>query len=852
MACSHPGGREGSVCSPLAFLWGTNLRLGCVALVGLYGLLVGLFGLGSVASTEPRLLGTATVQQAWRSERAELEARLLVTEQLVAGRSGLATAHLDSLAPSSEDPGMNPAAFSWFALIYDDLRQPMPAPSIVAIGTAVANSSSWHAVPQQAPRLAGDFSCDCMFRGEREGGYTRQVGPSVDTAIMTTVLSTNRVDSRSFSSRRCAFRRTHTSTDPIRLLCIRLALPLNLFLPSRFAPGTKLMVGVSTRASWPAGVFLRDCTFWDCKGGVLIINRQQVGPLVNTPATTTATGINHVDSGRFSSRCCTFRRTHTSADPIRILCIRLALTLTLSRPPGFASCARLMVCASPWALQLVVDFSCDCMFWDDRGGGLARQLGPQVDTANIRTVLSTNHVDSRSFSSRCWAFRRTHPSADPIRLLDIRLALPLTLSLPSGFVPSTKLMVGASLRALGPVKDFSFDCMFWDDRGGGLAGQPMGPQVDTANIITVLSTNHVDSRSFSSRCWAFRRTHPSADPIRLLGIRLALPLTLSLPSGFVPSTKLMVGASPRALGLVKDFSCDCMFWDERGGGLVPVDPRVDTATTRTVLSTNRVDSGSFGSGCCAFRRTHTSADPIRLLCIRLALPLTLPLPLRFAPSARLTVGGTPCALWLVGDFSCDCMSWENSGGGLTTQPVSTATMTTVTSANRRDLESFSSRCWTFRRTHTSADPIRVLCTRLALPLTLSLTSRLAPCARLTVDVPTRALWLAGIFLRRKKRCAGVVGTRTDWVLKGEEGGMTTPLLQYVARVDGGGEIFGFGGGGYKESWPWCSLFVGFPSLFVAPSGEKPALRFRPRAVVAGRGVVAVCTRISSQEYVYDK
>ena len=852
MACSHPGGREGSVCSPLAFLWGTNLRLGCVALVGLYGLLVGLFGLGSVASTEPRLLGTATVQQAWRSERAELEARLLVTEQLVAGRSGLATAHLDSLAPSSEDPGMNPAAFSWFALIYDDLRQPMPAPSIVAIGTAVANSSSWHAVPQQAPRLAGDFSCDCMFRGEREGGYTRQVGPSVDTAIMTTVLSTNRVDSRSFSSRRCAFRRTHTSTDPIRLLCIRLALPLNLFLPSRFAPGTKLVVGVSPRASWPAGFFLRDCTFWDCKGGVLIINRQQVGPLVNTPATTTATGINHVDSGRFSSRCCTFRRTHTSADPIRILCIRLALTLTLSRPPGFASCARLMVCASPWALQLVVDFSCDCMFWDDRGGGLAGQLGPQVDTANIRTVLSTNHVDSRSFSLRCWAFRRTHPSADPIRLLDIRLALPLTLSLPSGFVPSTKLMVGASPRALGPVKDFSFDCMFWDDRGGGLAGQPMGPQVDTANIRTVLSTNHVDSRSFSSRCWAFRRTHPSADPIRLLGIRLALPLTLSLPSGFVPSTKLMVGASPRALGLVKDFSCDCMFWDERGGGLVPVDPRVDTATTRTVLSTNRVDSGSFGSGCCAFRRTHTSADPIRLLCIRLALPLTLPLPLRFAPSARLTVGGTPCALWLVGDFSCDCMSWENSGGGLTTQPVSTATMTTVTSANRGDLESFSSRCWTFRRTHTSADPIRVLCTRLALPLTLSLTSRLAPCARLTVDVPTRALWLAGIFLRRKKRCAGVVGTRTDWVLKGEEGGMTTPLLRYVARFDGGGEIFGFGGGGYKESWPWCSLFVGFPSLFVAPSGEKPALRFRPRAVVAGRGVVAVCTRISSQEHVYDK
>ena len=853
MACSHPGGREGSVCSPLPFLWGTNLRLGCVTLVGLYGLLVGLFGLGSVASTEPRLLGTATVQQARRRERAEPKARLLVTELLVAERCGLATTHLDSLAPSSEDPGMNPAAFSCFALIYDDLRQPIPAPGIVAIETAVANSSRC-AVPQQAPRPAGDCSCGCMFWGERGGGHTRQpVGPSVDAAIMTTVLSTNRVDSRSFSSRSCAFRRTHTSTDPIRLLCIRLALPLTLSLPSRFAPGTKLMVAVSPRAPWFAGDFSRDCTFLGCRGGVLTINRQPVGPLVSTAAITTATVINHVDSGSFSSRCCTFRRTHTSADLIRILCIRLALTLTLSRPPGFASCARLMVCVSPCALWLVGDFLCDCMFWDDRGGGLTGQpMGPQVDTANIRTVLSTNHVDSRSFSPRCWAFRRTHPSANPIRLLYIRLALPLTLSLPSGFVPSTKLVVGASLRALGLVKDFSCDCMFWDDRGGGLTAQPMGPQVDTANMRTVLSTNHVDSRSFSSRCWAFRRTHPSADPIRLLGIRLALPLTLSLPSGFVPSTKFMVGASPRALGLVKDFSCDCMFWDERGGGLAPVGPRVDTATIRTVLSTNRVDSGSFSSGCCAFRRTHTSADPIRLLCIRLALPLTLPLPLRFAHSARLTVGGTPCALWLVGGFSCDCMFWENSGEGLTTQPVGTATMTTAMSTNRMDLESFSSRCWTFRRIHTSADPIRVLCTRLALPLTLSLTSRLAPRARLTVDVPTRAFWLAGIFLRRKKRCAGVVGTRTDWVLKGEEGGMTTPLLQYVAQFDGGGEIFGFGGGGYKESWSWCSLFVEYPSLFVATSGEKPALRFRPRAVVAGRGVEAVCTRISSQEYVYDK
>ena len=178
----------------------------------------------------------------------------------------------------------------------------------------------------------------------------------------------------------------------------------------------------------------------------------------------------------------------------------------------------------------------------------------------------------------------------------------------------------------------------------------------------------------------------------------------------------------------------------------------------------------------------------------------------------------------LGIFSCDCMFWKNRGGGFTRQqvgpPVGTAAMTAVMNANRVDLGSFTSRCCTFRRTHTSADPIRLLCIRLALPLTLSLPSRIAPCARLTVGVPPRALWLAGIFLRRKKRCAGVVGTRTDWVLKGKGGGMTTPLLQYVARFDGGGDIVGFGGGGCKESWPWCSLFLGFPSLFVARSGEQ--------------------------------
>ena len=127
-------------------------------------------------------------------------------------------------------------------------------------------------------------------------------------------------------------------------------------------------------------------------------------------------------------------------------------------------------------------------------------------------------------------------------------------------------------------------------------------------------------------------------------IRLALSLTLSLPSAFVLSVRLMVGASLRALGLVEDLLHDYMFWDEREGGLTPVGPQVDATTIRTVLSTNRVDSGRLSSRCGALQRTHTNADPIRLICIRLALSLTLSLPLRFAPSARLRVGGTPCAL----------------------------------------------------------------------------------------------------------------------------------------------------------------------------------------------------------------
>ena len=60
--------------------------------------------------------------------------------------------------------------------------------------------------------------------------------------------------------------------------------------------------------------------------------------------------------------------------------------------------------------------------------------------------------------------------------------------------------------------DFSCDYMFRDEREGILTGQPMRPRMDTETIRTVLSTNRVDSTSFSSRCWAFRRTHTNTDP----------------------------------------------------------------------------------------------------------------------------------------------------------------------------------------------------------------------------------------------------------------------------------------------------------------------------------------------------
>ena len=165
----------------------------------------------------------------------------------------------------------------------------------------------------------------------------------------------------------------------------------------------------------------------------------------------------------------------------------------------------------------------------------------------------------------------------------------------------------------------------------------------------------------------------------------------------------MVCVSPRAMWFVGDFWCDCMVWEERGGGLTrqPVDLFGDTATMTTVMNTNRVDSGSFSSRCCAFRSTHTSANPIRLLCIRQVLPLTLSLLSRFA-------------LWLVFHLG----SYGLRGLSRVTVCIRTREEKDLLGNvgpigrnsnhhgsyehNRADPGRFSSRCCTFRRTHTSA------------------------------------------------------------------------------------------------------------------------------------------------------
>ena len=139
-----------------------------------------------------------------------------------------------------------------------------------------------------------------------------------------------------------------------------------------------------------------------------------------------------------------------------------------------------------------------------------------MDITTITTILGSNRVDPGSFGSRCCALRCTHMSADTIRLPCIRLVLPLTLSWPSGFAPRARLIIGVSLCLLRLTVDFSCDCMFGGERRGGLTGQPVGPLVGAATMTVVMRSSRVDSGSFSSRCCTFRRTHTSADPIRLL------------------------------------------------------------------------------------------------------------------------------------------------------------------------------------------------------------------------------------------------------------------------------------------------------------------------------------------------
>ena len=160
-----------------------------------------------------------------------------------------------------------------------------------------------------------------------------------------------------------------------------------------------------------------------------------------------------------------------------------------------------------------------------------------------------------------------------------------------------------------------------------------------------------------ARAYTHERGHHSATLLYPTRFSLNVPL----PSGFAPSARLMVGVSPRALWLASFFRGIVCF-GTRGEQIYcninrrPLGPFVSITTITTVTGTNRVDSGRFSLRY-AFRRTHTSADPIRLICIRLALPLTFSLLSRFAPRARLVVVGVSRrALRLAGHFPCDAIS----------------------------------------------------------------------------------------------------------------------------------------------------------------------------------------------------
>ena len=133
---------------------------------------------------------------------------------------------------------------------------------------------------------------------------------------------------------------------------------------------------------------------------------------------------------------------------------------------------------------------------------------------------------------------------------------------------------------------------------------------------------------------------------------ISLTIASLLVLAFLAQRKTHGWCSPRVLWLAGDVSCDCTFWDERGGKLTrqPVGSLVDAAAITIAMNKYRLDSGRFSSRCYTFWRTHTSADPIRLLCISLALHLTFFLPSRSSPSAKLMVGVSPRTLWLAGLF----------------------------------------------------------------------------------------------------------------------------------------------------------------------------------------------------------
>ena len=110
-------------------------------------------------------------------------------------------------------------------------------------------------------------------------------------------------------------------------------------------------------------------------------------------------------------------------------------------------------------------------------------------------------------------------------LADTHARLPYKATMfPTSFILDSllALMIHAQRRTQGLCFTWG-TMMFRDKKRRGLTRQSVGPLMDIVNVTTVMSLNRVDSGSFGSLCCAFRRTDTSADPIRLFGIRLALP-----------------------------------------------------------------------------------------------------------------------------------------------------------------------------------------------------------------------------------------------------------------------------------------------------------------------------------------